>query len=284
MDARYELPPGASLRVVSSSGDITVVAEERTDIQAPEGAHVEPHPGRGEHGEGAPPEGTRVESAARRRHGKKALRVLRRLVRGAIHGPRAQGPRERGPYLEIRAGRGGSRDLEVRCPAGTRVSIGTIAGDVTLRGEFGDTTVATTSGDVFVDRAAALDARSVSGDLKVNGCSGACLLHTKSGDIEAEATGPAEATTISGQVRLHRTAGGVTVRTISGSVELVTDGSDAVVVRTVSGRITVRVARGRLPSTRLRSLSGKIDCECPRGTDFPLEVTSVSGGIEVVPS
>ena len=235
MNARHQLPSGAQLCLTSSSGDITVIAEDRADIEVPGDA--------------------RVETTGH----------------------------ERGAVLQITAPRGGSRDLHARCPSGTRVSLGTVSGDVVLRGEFGPATITTTSGDVSVDRAAALDARSVSGDLEVDCCAGLCRLNTKSGHIEAGETGPAEAATVSGRVQLGRTAGGVSVRTVSGNVELGTDGTEAVNVRTVSGGVTVRVPEERLPKATFRSLSGKIRCECALGSDFPLHVTSVSGKIEVVP-
>lgn len=279
MNRSYELPPGATLRVTTSSGDITVIAEQRTDVQVPEGAQVESSGPAVAPGEGEP-----EERPARRGRHARALKVLRRLARGAVHGGRKLGPTHAVPALEVRAGRGGSASLEVRCPAGTAISIGTISGDVTLLGEFGDAAVTTTSGDVSIDRVAALDVRSLSGHIEVGGCAGPCRLHSKSGNIEARATGPAEAGTVSGRVQLRRTSGGVTVRTVSGNVELGTDGSEAVRIRTVSGQIAVRVPAGSSPQARLRSLAGKVQCECPQGRDFLLEADSVSGGIEVEPS
>ncbi len=269
MSARYDLPPGASLRVTASSGDVTVIAEERPDVEAPDEARVQAHSGGGAREE---------RRSKRHRRPKKALRILRRLALEFVHGPR-----EHGPFLEIRSPHGGSGHLEVRCPVGTPVSVGTISGDVRLIGDFGSTRIATTSGDISVGSAAALDARSVSGDLDVESCNGRCRVHTKSGHILVGDSGPAEADTVSGLVRLDSTAGGVTVRTVSGNVELGTDGTEPVTVRTVSGRIAVKVPRERLPDARLRSLSGKIACNCPRGSDFPLKITSVSGEIEVEP-
>lgn len=275
MNAPYELPPGYTLRVTTSSGDITVIAEERDDVEAPEDTRVEARSG----------EEQTEERPRKRHHGKKRpLKFLRRLVKQAVRGDILYGGRPPGPALEIRSPRHGSRDLEVRCPVGTPISVGTISGDVRLQGDLGPATVTTTSGDVFADKAAALDARSISGDLEVDCCSGLCRLITKSGHIEAGDTGPAEADTVSGYVRLGRTAGGVTVRTVSGSVELGTDGTEPVNVRTVSGGITVKVPKERLPAAKLRSLSGKINCGCLQGSDFPLQVTSVSGKIEVEPA
>ncbi len=236
MNTRHRLPPGASLCLTASSGDVTITAEERDDIEAPSDARVKTTSG------------------------------------------------EHGPVVDIRSPHGGSRDLEVCCPAGTPVSVGTISGDVRLHGDLGPATITTTSGDVSVDRAAALDARSVSGDLEVDSCSGPCRLNTKSGHIKAGDTGPAEAATVSGHVRLRRTSGGVAVRTVCGDVQLGTDGTEPVNVRTVSGGITVKVPRERLPAAKLRSLSGKINCTCLLGSDFLLQATSVSGKIEVEPA
>jgi hypothetical protein len=267
MSARHELPPNASLRVTTSSGDVTIIAEERSDVQTPDEARVETIGSEGKR-----------ERRTERRH-RPALRILKHLV-----GAHSRHPRQQGPALEVRSRRAGSRKLEVRCPAGTPISVGTISGDVRLLGDFGPATITTTSGDVSVDRAAALDARSVSGDLEVDRCSGLCRLNTKSGHIEAGHTGPTEAATVSGRVRLRNTAGGVTVRTISGKVELATDGTEAVKARTVSGDIAVKVPNERLPEARLRSLSGKVCCDCLQGSDFPLEVTSISGKIEVEPA
>lgn len=272
MVARYELPPGTSLRLTAFSGDVTVIAEDRTDVQAPDETHAERHSGEGKPDDQAP-------GRRRRRRKHKALRFLRKLAGIPPHRPRPEGP-----TLEIRASRGGSRDLEVRCPTGADVSAGTISGDVRLIGNFGDASITTTSGDISVDRAEALDARSVSGDLDIAGCRGLCRLHTKSGHIRAGATGPADAHTVSGGVHLLETSGSVTVRTVSGNVELGTDGTDPVSVRTVSGRTSVRVSKERLPDANLRSLSGSIRCDCPQGSDFPLKVTTVSGEIEVEPS
>jgi DUF4097 and DUF4098 domain-containing protein YvlB len=274
MSMTYQLPPGVTLRVAASSGDVTVIAEERKDIEAPDGAEVW-----GPGGQRSTEESRGRTERRRRRHKKSLHRFLHKLA-----GVKPQHEAAPGPVLEIKSARGGSGDIVVRCPTGTPISVGTISGDVTLEGEFGDTSVATTSGDVSIDRAAALDVRSVSGDLEIVGCGGRCRLHTKSGHISVGEAGPAEAATVSGSVRLDKTTGKVTVRTVSGSVELRTEGKDPVSVRTVSGRTTVRVEGKRLPDARLRTLSGKVACDCPPGSDFPLEVTSISGGIEVGPT
>lgn len=281
-----ELPEGYVLRVTTSSGDVRVIAEDRADVLAPDDARVHLYTGEETPAEEGPDAKAREERReerrerreGRRRHRRSPLKsILKHVLQGAIK----KHHRPQGPALEIGSRHGGSEDIEVRCPAGTPLSVGTLSGDIRLEGEMGHARVATASGDITVDRAASLDARSISGDLEVNACPERCRLSTKSGHIEARDTGAAVADTVSGRIRLDRTAGPVKVRTVSGNVELGTDGSDSVSVRSVSGGVNVRVDKERRPETKLRSVSGKVTCDCPEGDDFPLEVMTVSGNVEV---
>ena len=232
MSMRFDLPSGATLRVVTRRGHVDVTAEDREDVA--------------------------VETT------------------GALEAKTAVD----GKTL-ILDGRRSSARLEVRCPTGTSVSIGTISGHVSLSGVFGSVGVATTSGSVRVDRATRVDLRSVSGDLSVVSCDDRCHLLTASGRIIAEATGSADVCSASGAVRLGRAAGPVSICTVSGQVELGASGKDGVAVRTVSGAIKVKVPQGRQPSAHLRSVSGRVRCDCPEGTDFDLNAASFSGAIEV---
>ncbi|MEX0800479.1 MAG: DUF4097 family beta strand repeat-containing protein [Dehalococcoidia bacterium] len=276
MTTTHELPEGYILHVASSSGDVTVIAEERADVEISDTARAELRTGEND------PEDERPRERRRsRRHKGPVKAILQAVLGGPVHKHHGH---ERGPALEVRSRRGGSQNIEVRCPAGTSVAVGTISGNVDLRGRFGPARLATASGDIRVEEAESVDARSISGDLEVGSCDGSCRLTTKSGHIEAGKTGAAQADTVSGHVHLDRTAGAVTVRTVSGNIEVGTDGSDAVKVRSVSGGVNVKIAGDRLPDPHLRSLSGKVECDCPTGSDFPLEVTTVSGKIDVEPT
>ena len=254
MGIQHPLQPGASLRLTTSSGNVTVVAEERTDVEAPDDARVDSRSGGGD--------GRGLDAKHRRR--KRGKRVLRWLVDAGVHGRHLEhGPP--GPVLEISSPRGGSRDLEVRCPTGTPVSIGTISGGVRLAGEFGSVKVSTVSGHIEIDSASGdVDVRSVSGHLSVNTCSGRCQLNTKSG-----------------HVRIGRVEKAARVSTLSGSVELGTAGEEEVEVKSISGGVTVRVAEGRRPHIKVRTLSGKLRCDCPQGTDFDIKASTFSGSVEV---
>ncbi len=169
---------------------------------------------------------------------------------------------EHGRTAEVRS-RSGS--LHICCPRGTDVSVGSISGQVRLEGEFGSVKVSAVSGHVEVDSAAGdVDVRAVSGHLSVETCGGRCQLTTKSGHI-----------------RIGSVGGPARASTISGSVEIGTSGRGEVEVRTVSGKISVRVPHGKSPRVRLRSLSGRLRCDCPQGSDFDIKASSISGSLEV---
>ena len=214
MGARFEIPPGARLRVATASGHISLIAEDRQDLE------VEP-PDR------------RVELE---------------------HGGRVVDVRSR------------SSNLEIRCPRGIDVSIGAISGHVRLAGEFGSVKVSAVSGHIEVDSTQGdVDVRAVSGHLSVKACGGRCKLNTKSGRITV------------GRVEKEAHAS-----TISGNVELGTAGGGDVEVKTISGRVTVRVVGERHPRVRMRSFSGKTVCDCPQGSDFEVRASSLSGTVEIV--
>jgi DUF4097 and DUF4098 domain-containing protein YvlB len=213
MGLQHPLKPGAALRLLTSSGEVTVTAEDRDDLD------VEP-PDR------------RVEM------------------------------KDGGRTAEVKA-RSGS--LRVRCPTGTDVSVGAISGRIRLAGQFGSVKVSAVSGHIEIDSASGdVDVRSVSGHLSVNACGGRCQLNTKSGSI-----------------RIGRVEKAARVSTLSGSVELGTAGEDEVEVKSISGRVTVRVAEGKRPHIKVRTLSGKLRCDCPQGTDFDIKASTFSGSVEV---
>lgn len=210
MSARHALPPGASLRVLSGSGEVIVTAEERSDLEIDPPRHVEPKNG----------------------------------------------------TIEVRS-RSGS--LRVRCPKLTNISVGVISGHVRLEGEFGSVKVSAVSGSIEIDSAAGdLDVRSVSGQLTVKTCRGRCQLNTKSGHIRVEDVG-----------------GAAQASTMSGRVEVGTRGQGDVELKTISGSVSVRVLEPKYPRVRFRSLSGRLRCDCPQGTDFDLKASTISGSLEV---
>lgn len=169
---------------------------------------------------------------------------------------------EDGRVLEVKSR---STNLYVRVPVGLNVSVGTLSGDIRMSGRFGTVKVASVSGHITIsDTEGDADIRSVSGHIEVGDCGGGCRSNTKSGHIEiGHVVGPLQA------------------HTMSGHIEVGTAGQDEVNVKSISGRITVKVDPGREPRLRAHSLSGKVRCECPQGNDFEIKAKTISGSIEI---
>lgn len=183
--------------------------------------------------------------------------------------------------VSVKSGRGGSGWLEIRCPIGTDVAVGTVSGKVELRGQLGTARVSTVNGSIDVESVEAIDVRSVSGSIEVSHCSGGCRLQTTSGRATCNGSGDARVSTMSGRVELENIAGSAKVQTASGAVELGMRGKGDVAVQTVSGAVKVEVPAGVRPATRLRSLSGKHRSDCDEGDDCEISIQSLSGKIEV---
>jgi DUF4097 and DUF4098 domain-containing protein YvlB len=190
--------------------------------------------------------------------------------------------RDEGGQLSI-SSRHGSASLELRCPRGSDVRVGTISGRVELRGSYGEVHVTTTSGNIELDEAEAIDARTVSGSISVGRCARKCRLSTKSGKAEIRQAENADVATVSGKVSVDASSGAVNVKTASGKVEIGASGQNNVAVQTLSGSVTVTVPRGTRPTALLRSLAGKGRCDCEEGNDCRVAVSTMSGKIEVVP-
>ena len=229
------VPGHAELHLMSRSGRIAVVGEERSDVLIESGAPS--------------PDGIETDATGR---------------------------------VRLTSAKRGSAPLEVRCPAGSDVVIGTISGRIELRGTLGAVRVTTVSSDIAVERAEALDVRTVSGSIEIGSCPGRCSLRTKSGKASVASAGEAYVSTISGSIRLGKTARKVRAQSVSGQVRVGTQSDGDVVVQTLSGAVTVEVPEGVRPEARLRSMTSRPRCDCPEGGDCRIAVQSFSGKIEVV--
>jgi DUF4097 and DUF4098 domain-containing protein YvlB len=229
-----DTPGHAELHLTTRSGRVTVIAEERGDVFAEEGASSR---------------GPETDATGR---------------------------------ISLSSAKGGSASLLVRCPLGTDLAIGTISGNVELRGPLGQVGITTVSGSASVERAEELDVRTISGSITVGNCSGRCSLRTKSGQALCSSAHDARVSTISGQIRLDETSGSVRAQTVSGTVEVGTQRNGDVAVQTISGSVKIEVPEGVRPDARLISMTGRPRCDCPEGHDCRIAVRSMSGRIEVV--
>lgn len=243
MGSRYTLPENGRIRVLSASGSVTVIAEDRSDVEVElAGRAVELK------------EGGYQRHRHRHRHGFFGRRRDREEeVEEVSPGGR--------PVLEVKSKSG---SIELRCPTGTDVSVGAMSGSVKLIGTFGTLKISTVSGSIDIDTAKGdVDARCVSGSVTVKSVGGRADVSSKSG-----------------RVRIDRVEGRAHASTISGGIEVGTVGED-VELKLVSGGAKVKVLSEKHPRIRFSSLSGKMRCECVQGSDFDLRVKSISGSLEV---
>jgi DUF4097 and DUF4098 domain-containing protein YvlB len=185
--------------------------------------------------------------------------------------------------VRFMSGHHGSKNVEVRVPAGSDAAVGTMSGNVRLRGHLGRVRVTTVSGNIEAEHTEALDARTISGNIEVERCDGKGALQSKSGRIRCGTAEKALASTISGQIRFEH-AGSAKAQSVSGTIEVGLQGAGDVAVQTISGSVRVQVPKDVRPHTKLRSLSGRPRVECEPGTDCEIAVRSMSGRIEVVPA
>ena len=181
--------------------------------------------------------------------------------------------------LEIRRDRDAS-EIEVTCPSGTDVTIGTTSGNIETHGNLGSVRILTASGKVSVAGAARLDVRTKSGKVEVHSCEGECRVVTTSSKVHVKTAGKCAIAAVSGVVLLEQVSG-AEVKTVSGKVLLGTSGVADVAVKTVSGKVEIRVPSEVRPTTFLKSMSGKVTCDCESGDDGRIAVKSLSGAIRV---
>ena len=183
--------------------------------------------------------------------------------------------------VEIRPRRPSSA-VTVHCPAGANLVVGTASGSVELQGRLGSVSITSASGSIRVAAVADADLRTASGAVEVGDCVQACRVSTKSGRVTVDDTGSADVSTVSGTVRIERVTGEVVAYTVSGGVTIMADGPGPVRARTVSGGVTVLLPAGTKPTIRV-SGRGLVESACEAGDDVIVDVTTVSGTVEVVP-
>jgi DUF4097 and DUF4098 domain-containing protein YvlB len=175
----------------------------------------------------------------------------------------------------------GSKNLEVRCPPGADLIVGTISGSVHVRGPVGATRVVSKSGSIEIDDATEVDARTHSGRVTVHECAGQCRVVVTSGTIRVGRSGHASVAGVSGSIRVDDTDA-ADVKNISGSIEVGCSCEGRVAIRSVSGKVEVTVPPACAPATHLKSISGKIRNAATQGSDGEIDVKTVSGTIRVV--
>jgi DUF4097 and DUF4098 domain-containing protein YvlB len=168
--------------------------------------------------------------------------------------------------------------VTVQVPEGTAIDVVTESGEVTGEGHFGAANIETRSGDLSLDSVGHdLSARSESGDVTVRSVAGEARVTTSSGDVRCGTLGGAsQVKTASGDVAVESSHGFLSVQTASGDVtagevvngcELQSASGDQRVERMVAGR------------ARLQTVSGDLSIGIARATVVSVDAETVSGDL-----
>ncbi len=155
----------------------------------------------------------------------------------------------------------------VATPAGTRVAVESISGNVKITDVKGDVSATTISGDVRIAGGGRVgSAKSISGNVEV---------------IEAQVDGPLEARSVSGDVTLQRiNARRVQSESVSGNIHLEDIQSDRVEAHTTSGEITFAGALVKNGRYELKGFSGEVRVALSGTVGFEVDASTFSGDIQ----
>jgi DUF4097 and DUF4098 domain-containing protein YvlB len=282
MEKTFETPGAVQLYVENEVGLIAITASQtRSTIVSLEAAT----PGAEELIERAVvecrsiPDGHVVAVKVSRRSGMRFVRPEAVIVRVEL-------PEE--SVVKVLAG---SADVEIMGPVGSvdvstasgDISTDDVAADVTAKSGSGDVTLGTVGGDLRVHTA--------SGDLRCSSVAGTALFATASGDVEVGAARDrVEVKGTSGSVRLGELSHGARIMNVSGDVRVLSVDRGTLHVRSVSGDVSVGVARGVDLHVDVETMTGSVNSEIPLG-DAPgsarrdervdLSVRSVSGNVDI---
>jgi hypothetical protein len=154
----------------------------------------------------------------------------------------------------------------VTAPAGTRVTVDSISGDIKIADIKGDISANTISGDVRISGAARVNAaKSISGTIEI---------------ADAHTDGALASSSVSGDVILRRvTARRIEAGTVSGNVKIDDVTCDRVSAKTTSGSVGFVGTLAKSGRYELGSFSGEVRLYLSGGTGFEIDANSFSGDI-----
>ena len=176
-----------------------------------------------------------------------------------------------------RRDRVGDSRYEVTVPAGVRVRVASVSGDLRVTGTRSEVEASSTSGDVVIaDGGGLTTVGTVSGDITVTNLTGDLVARTTSGDVAVRgAEGDVRVTSVSGDVALRDVAArSVAARATSGDVtyegNFVRGGRYE--FATHSGDVRLVLPPGVSAEMTMQSYSGSMD------TDFPVTLAAGARG------
>jgi hypothetical protein len=171
-------------------------------------------------------------------------------------------------------GYGGSVEVNVALPAGSRVTGTSSLGAFHCTGALGDCRIKT-NGDIHVEHAAAARLATGVGDINLERATGATELVTASGDVRAkQLDGAAVIKNSNGDVRVAEITGELRVKAANGDIAI-EHSHASIVAKTANGDIRVGAA-GRGPVVA-ETGSGGVEIEIPDGTAAWLDLQTGYG-------
>ena len=248
---RFDIPTPVALTVELIVADLRVIAGDRRDAVV----DVRPH-------EPSRPEDVRA-----------ADETTVELTAGTLVVRTPKSWRHWTPF----GGNGGTVDVTIEVPAGSRLHADLSLGSVRAEGRLGDCRIKTAMGDISVAEAGELTLKTSHGHITVDHGTGFADIHTGSGRIRVGMIdGPLVVRDGNGDVRVDEVTGDLRAKSSNGDIE-VARASRSVSARTAAGDIRiVEVARGAVV---LRTAAGEVDVGVREGTAAWLDVGSSHGSV-----
>jgi hypothetical protein len=190
------------------------------------------------------------------------------------------------PHLLVRAPKlrswsirsaGGSVDVTVELPAGSRVHGGGQLASFDSDGPLGECRIKTGLGDIRLDRVETLELKTGSGDIDVDHAKGRTELNAGSGDVRVRELGASAVIKNSnGTTWVGDAAGDVRLNAANGSI-VVERSFASVVAKSANGDVRLgEVVRG---SVVLETKMGDLEVGIPEGTAAWLDVSATAGRV-----
>lgn len=201
-----------------------------------------------------------------------------------------------GRTVEVRVGRRGTANLEVRVPVGSSVEVTVGSAPITVSGVTGAVEATSRSGNVTIQGSPrSVEVMAYSGAVTLEGRTDRAMVTSMSGPVRVtgDVRQRVEVEAMSGPVDLLGTVGEVEVNALSGNVR-VANATGRVEVEAVSGNISVNGSRlrGNVTSVSgnivvagslagplsMESHGGNVELRLPSGAEAEVAVSTFNGG------
>ena len=175
-------------------------------------------------------------------------------------------------------GSGPEIEVDVVLPSGSSLDVRTTAGEITCAGRLGAVDLESKHGDLRLEHAGSLRARTSSGNISATAVEGETEATTSYGNVRVgESAGPARLGTGYGDVTVDRALGSLTGRTKYGQVRVGEAVRGSLVLETAYGEVEAGVREGTAAWLDVHSGSGRIrntltETEGPEGADETVEI------------